>query len=84
MTLIPEDNLELAFVRWSVVCQRWEELAAGHRPYLSAFLAGWMCRVCDTSLPEYLGQFKDSFLAGHKEACDLIEIQERNHVDSPV
>ena len=67
--------LDLALIRWSVKCTALGELAAGAEPLLGAFLAGWYCRCIGASLPEDLGQFRDSFRAGWKEADDFIQIE---------
>ncbi|GAA5124615.1 hypothetical protein JIN84_12905 [Luteolibacter yonseiensis] len=77
-TPIPQLTLELALIRWSVMCKTWGELAAGHAPHLPAFLAGWMCRQIGASMPAELGQFRDSFRVGWREADQQIEIASRN------
>ncbi len=68
--------LELAMIRWSVVHRKWHDLA-NDMPEIQAFLAGWCCRCIGTSEPEELGQFKESFRAGWKEADDQIVIATR-------
>lgn len=67
--------LDLALVRWSVVCTSWGELSAGHAPLLTAFLAGWGCRCIGASMPEDLGTFRDSFRVGWREADTMIAIE---------
>lgn len=42
-------TLDLAMIRWAVVCGEWSETAVGHFPNLGAFLAGWFCR--DAGIP---------------------------------
>lgn len=69
--------LDLALIRWSVVCQSWGELSSGHAPLLPAFLAGWCCRCIGADMPVNVGQFKDSFRAGWCEADDQIIIASR-------
>lgn len=73
----PEITMEMALIRWSVVHQRWSELGSGHMPYLPAFLAGWCCRAIGTSEPSDVGQYRDSFRAGWKEAGEQIVIASR-------
>ena len=70
-------NLELAIIRYSVVCCRWQSLAAGFQPELNAFLAGWCCRVIGADKPENCGMLKESFNAGWEEARAHIVIAER-------
>ena len=69
--------LDLALIRWSVVCQSWGELSSCHAPLLPAFLAGWCCRCIGADMPVNVGQFKDSFRAGWCEADDQIIIASR-------
>ena len=71
--------LDLALTRWAVVCQSWGELAHGHAPLLSAFLAGWCCRCIGASQPDDLGQFRDSFRVGWREADQQVEIEARQN-----
>jgi hypothetical protein len=68
--------LELALIRWSVVHRSWHEIG-GNCPLLSAFLAGWCCRTIGASMPVDIGQFRDSFRCGWKEADDQITIASR-------
>lgn len=70
---------ELALIRWSVTCKRWDELSAGHAPILTAFLAGWCCRCIGTSMPDNVGTFRDSFRIGWREADEQIEIASRQN-----
>lgn len=67
--------LELALVRWSVVCQSWQSMSAGHSPLLTAFLAGWGCRCIGIEIPSQYHEFRDSFRAGWREADTEISIQ---------
>ena len=67
--------LDLAFIRWSVVCTSWGELSAGNAPLLTAFLAGWSCRCIGSSQPQALGIFRDSFRVGWREADTMIAIE---------
>lgn len=69
-----EHSLDLALIRWSVVCRSWNELAAGNDPHLGAFLAGWFSRVIDAPYPKEMFGFRDSFRSGWKEADDQIAI----------
>ncbi len=71
--------LDLALIRWAVVCQSWADLAAGSAPLLSAFLAGWCCRCIGASQPADLGQFRDSFRVGWREADQQVEIEARQN-----
>jgi len=68
--------LELAIIRYAVVCERWQQLGQGHTPYLNAFLAGWLMRTI-VEPNDYSGPFKDSFRAGYDEADTQLEIQSR-------
>lgn len=70
--------LELAFIRWSVVHRGWHEIG-GDCPLLLAFLAGWSCRCIGASMPEDVGQFRDSFRVGWREADDQIAIASRQN-----
>lgn len=75
--------LELAFIRWSVVHRRWHEMASD-MPLLQAFLAGWCCRCIGTTPPATIGTFRESFLAGWREADDQVIIASRqNKGDQP-
>jgi hypothetical protein len=69
--------LELAIIRYAVVCERWQKLTPGHTPYLNAFLAGWLMRTIDEP-NDYSGTGKDSFRAGWTEADMQLEIQSRH------
>lgn len=71
--------LDLAMIRWSVVCQSWNELAAGHAPILSVFLTGWGWRAMDLDLPKDLGRFRDSFRVGYCEADAQVTINLRQN-----
>lgn len=71
-------SLDLALVRWSVVCGLWET-RAGNRPDLGAFLAGWFLRRQSENLPEnwrFFGQ-RDSFLAGWSESETFLALEAR-------
>lgn len=70
--------LELAFIRWSVVHRRWHEMA-NDMPLLQAFLAGWCCRSIGTTPPATIGTFRESFLAGWREADDQVIIASRQN-----
>lgn len=72
--------LELAFIRWSVVHRGWHEIG-GDCPLLLAFLAGWSCRCIGASMPEDVGQFRDSFRVGWREADDQITIASRQNME---
>lgn len=69
--------MDLALIRWSVVCVSWAELSSGHAPHLPAFLAGWYCRQIGASRPENVGDFKDSFNVGWREADTTIAIESK-------
>ena len=66
--------LEMSFIRWSVVCLRWSAISSGGAPILQAFLAGWLCRCIGTTVPEDVGQWRDSFRVGWREADQQIAI----------
>ncbi|RRJ96822.1 hypothetical protein Ga0100231_023945 [Opitutaceae bacterium TAV4] len=70
-------SLDIALIRWSVVCRQWEGFSAGNAPLLGAFLAGWYCRSIGASMPEDVGQFRESFRVGWREADQQIEIESR-------
>ena len=73
-------SLDLAIIRYSVVCQRWAR-GCGGCPYLHAFLAGWFCRAIGATEPFDVGQFRDSFRAGWKESDEHQVIAEREMAD---
>lgn len=68
-------SFELALIRWSVVCQSWQSLSAGHIPQLTAFLAGWGCRCLGIPIPTEYHELRDSFRVGWREADSEISIQ---------
>lgn len=70
---------DLAFIRWAVVCRSWGDIANGHAPLLVAFLAGWCCRCIAADQPMNMGQFRDSYRAGWREADDQITIHRRQN-----
>lgn len=72
-------SLDMAMIRWSVVCRRWHEMSSGHAPELGAFLAGWFMRGSNAPMPDRanLGDFPDSFRAGWSEADTQIVILSR-------
>ena len=69
--------MELAIIRYAVVCQGWNDFSSGYTPHLPAFLAGWFMREIDPDSYLYVGQFKDSFRAGWSECDTMKAIQER-------
>ena len=72
-------TLDLALTRYTVVCQKWGEMAAGHYPQLGPFLAGWYWRDmdCDIPPPEQIKSFRDSFRKGWAEADAFVETLKR-------
>lgn len=72
-------TLDLALLRWTVVCEQWSNLASGSHPQLGAFLAGWYACDMGAVMPTgaELGRFKDSYRRGWHEAEQQIEILER-------
>jgi hypothetical protein len=76
-------DFETALIRWSVVCRSWQDLAAGHQPEIGPFLAGWFTRCMGASTPADLGQFRDSFRVGWREADTHIEITFREQEVNP-
>jgi hypothetical protein len=69
--------LDLALIRWSVVCEKWEQLANGSAPNLGAFLAGWYMRCVGLPQPEQHHILRDSLRAGWAHANDQIAIKIR-------
>lgn len=67
-------TLDLALIRWSVVCGSWGDIASGNTPVLQAFLAGWCCRAIGATEPYDVGQLRESFRAGWREADVQISI----------
>lgn len=76
-------SLDMALVRWSVVCCSWRELG-GDFPDVGAFLAGWFLRVLGAEMPpkEKLGRCPDSFRVGWREADTQIVIASRSNARS--
>ena len=72
-------TLDIALIRWSVVCASWGELSSGHAPNLQAFLAGWCCRVIGATTPICLGPMRDSFRVGWREADQQVQIADRHN-----
>lgn len=72
-------TLDIALIRWSVVCRQWDALSSNSAPILGAFLAGWYWRDMGNELPgrEQLGTFVDSFRVGWHESDAMITIQQR-------
>lgn len=69
-------TLDLALTRWSVVCEKWNDLAPASQPILGAFLAGWYWRDMGNKIPdkEDIGTFCDSFRVGYREADIYLQI----------
>jgi hypothetical protein len=76
--MVRATSLDMALVRWSVVCGSWRELG-GDFPDVGAFLAGWFLRVLGAEMPprEKLGRCPDSFRVGWREADTQIVIASR-------
>lgn len=74
---------ELALIRWSVVCGKWNDLSSGSAPLLTPFLAGWCCRCAGASMPVDVGPFGDSLRTGWREADDHIAIDKRYKQNKP-
>lgn len=71
-------TIDLALIRWSVVCRKWHDFSSGSAPNLGAFLAGWFLKDSGAQhMPEDLGLFVDSFRVGWREAEEQIEILSR-------
>lgn len=70
-------TLDLALIRWSVVCKEWGELSSGFYPNLGAFLSGWFWKDMGNELPKELGEFRDSFRKGYQESEFMLEILNR-------
>ena len=71
-------TLDLALIRWAVVCHQWRENGGIH-PQLGAFLAGWFLRDCshkNAIRPDGMA-FRDSFRRGWQEADTEIAIIDR-------
>ncbi len=73
-----QTTLDLALIRWAVVCRRWHELSSGSAPVLGAFLAGWFLRDAGAQLPTDCGSARDSLRIGYAEADSQIVILQRN------
>lgn len=75
-------SLDLALIRWSVVCRTWHDLSSGNAPQLGAFLAGWYWRDMGNPMPQRtdLGTFCDSFRVGWREADAQIIIMKRQQM----
>ena len=76
-------SLDMAMVRWGVVCCSWRELGNSF-PDIGAFLAGWFLRVLGAEMPpkEKLGRCPDSFRVGWREADTQIVIASRSNAKS--
>lgn len=70
-------TLDLALIRWSVMCESWGELSSGSAPQLGSFLAGWFTRAMGATKPEKLGQLRDSYMVGWREADSCVNIKRR-------
>lgn len=72
-------TLDLALIRWAVVCGDRERAVGGSSPSLGPFLAGWFLRDMGATCPERdaLGVYVASFRAGWKEADSAIRIRMR-------
>lgn len=68
-------TLDLGLIRWSVMCDKWNDLAQGSAPQLGPFLAGWFTRAMGAEMPSDLGMFRDSYRVGWREADTQISIQ---------
>lgn len=71
--------LELALIRWAVVCERWHHIANGF-PSLQGFLCGWFCRACGSKPPVEVTLYRDSFNVGWKQAHDQVVIESRKRL----
>jgi|19_taG_2_1085344.scaffolds.fasta_scaffold59180_2 hypothetical protein len=75
-------TLDLAMVRYSVVCERWGD-KIGDAPYLTAFIAGWCCR--SVGMPwlsnSEIGAYPASYRAGWAEADDFAKIWHRENTE---
>lgn len=71
-------TLDIALIRWSVVCEKWRELS-NDIPILGVFLAGWFWRDMGNALldAQTIGQFKDSFRVGWRECDTQIQIKNK-------
>lgn len=71
-----EPDIELALIRWAVVCLSWNEIG-GTFPSFTGFMAGWCSRICECPEPAFVGKYRDSFRRGWAEADGQIAIANR-------
>jgi len=76
MTYIPP--FELALIRWSAICIRWNDFSTGNHPNLTAFLGGWGSRCVGLPIPDKMECLADSFRSGWVEADTMIAIELQN------
>ena len=72
-----EITLELAIIRYAVVCEKWKSISGAY-PSLDAFLCGWFMRklMGDKFIDVKIVQ-RDSYRSGWNEADTMININER-------
>lgn len=77
-------TLDLAIIRYSVICESWQRLSPGFTPVLGAFLAGWFCRDMGSKADESVagGRFRDSWRAGWTEADSQLAIDDAQRTRS--
>lgn len=71
-------TLDLAIIRYAVVCERWQKLSTGMVPVFGAFVCGWFGRDMGQSVDVGAGTFRDSWRAGWAEADSAKQIAMRD------
>jgi hypothetical protein len=70
-------NIELAIIRYAVVCEKWKSIG-GTYPILGAFICGWFMRDMNgENFVDVSSQFRDSYRVGWNEADTMLKIEEQ-------
>lgn len=72
--------LDLALIRWSVVCERWSKLSSRSAPTLGSFLGGFYSRCVGIPLPAHDHILRDSLATGWRQADEQTVIHARKEV----
>lgn len=69
--------LDLAVIRYSVVCEKWGNLSNSAAPHFGAFLAGWYMRCVGLPPPMQYHISRESLRAGWAQANEQVAINVR-------
>ena len=71
-------TIDQAITRYAVVSEEWRDFGGqASMPYIPAFLAGWNMRAIGAPEPENVGQWRDSFRVGYREASAFADLWNR-------